>query len=173
MRFVPALAALTVAACVHPVTLPASQQINPATIDTADVRRELLQWYEENKAAFFAKDVSALMALRSEELHSVTPDGGVRRRPEMEQMTRAFLAGIDRWITQDIRIDSLTVSGDTARAIVHQHLVRMARRGDNQIHHVETWVTQRESWIKGPRGWKLYRVDNLRDQRRLIDGQPG
>jgi hypothetical protein len=49
----------------------------------------------------------------------------------------------------------------------------MARRSDGLVHHVETWVTQRETWRRTPDGWKLYRVDSVRDQRRLIDGQPG
>jgi hypothetical protein len=41
------------------------------------------------------------------------------------------------------------------------------------VHHMETWVTQREIWRRTSEGWKLYRVDSIRDQRRLIDGQPG
>ena len=41
------------------------------------------------------------------------------------------------------------------------------------MHHVETWVTQREIWRRTVVGWKLYRVDSIHDQRRLIDGRPG
>jgi ketosteroid isomerase-like protein len=143
------------------------------TADVATVRREIDQWYEENKRAFQAKDLAALMALRAEDVHSVTPDGVTHDRAEMERSTRAFLDGIERWIAQDIVIDSLEVSGDTAQAVVHQHLIRMARRSDGQVHRVETWVTQREVWRRTADGWKLYRVDTLHDQRRLIDGQPG
>jgi hypothetical protein len=113
------------------------------------------------------------MALRTEDFHSVTPDSVVHDRAEMELRTRGFLEGIDRWISQTNEIDSLEVSGDLARAVVHQHLVRMARRNDGLVHHVETWVTQHETWRRTPDGWKLYRVDSIRDQRRLIDGQPG
>ena len=40
------------------------------------------------------------------------------------------------------------------------------------MRHVETWATQRETWRRTPDGWKLYRVDSVRDQRRLVDGQP-
>ena len=91
----------------------------------------------------------------------------------MEQSTRALIEGIDRWISLTFEIDSLEVSGDLARAVVRQHADRMARRSDGRVHHVETWVTQRETWRRTSGGWKLYRVDSIRDQRRLIDGQPG
>jgi hypothetical protein len=113
------------------------------------------------------------MALRTEDFHAVTPDGTVRTRAEMEHYTVGLHNGIDRWISLSFEIDSLEVSGDLARAIVRQHADRMALRSDGLVHHVETWVTQRETWRRTPDGWKLYRVDSVRDQRRLIDGQPG
>jgi hypothetical protein len=37
---------------------------------------------------------------------------------------------------------------------------------------VETWATQRETWRRTADGLKLYRVDGVRDLRRLVDGQP-
>ena len=68
-------------------------------------------------------------------------------------------------------IDSLEIVGNEARAIVRQHLDRMALRPDGKVHHVETWATQREIWLRTPAGWKLRRVDGVRDQRRLVDGK--
>jgi hypothetical protein len=68
------------------------------------------------------------MALRTEDFHAVTPDSMVRDRAKMEQSTRALLEGIDRWISLSFDIASLEVSGDLARAIVHQHADRMALR---------------------------------------------
>jgi hypothetical protein len=56
---------------------------------------------------------------------------------------------------------------------VSQHLDRMALRPDNAVHHVLTWVTQRETWIRNRGEWLMWRVDQLRNQRRVIDGRPG
>jgi ketosteroid isomerase-like protein len=142
------------------------------TRDTGRVRRELEKRYDENIRAFLAKDLAAIMALRTEDFHAVTPDGVVSNRAQMEERTRGFLNGIDRWIATTMEIDSLEVSGDLARAVVRQHADRMALRPDGKIHHVETWVTQNEMWRSTALGWKLYRVDSIRDQRRTIDGQP-
>jgi len=111
------------------------------------------------------------MALRTDDFHAVTADSVLHYRAEMEQSTRALLDGIDRWISLTFEIDSLEVSGDLARAVVRQHADRIARRNDGLVHHVETWVTQREIWRRTSEGWKLSRVDSIRDQRRLIDGK--
>jgi ketosteroid isomerase-like protein len=165
------LLAVCATSCARP-SAPSSSQ-SAGTADTSAVRREIEQWYDENTRAFLAKDVHAIMALRTRDFHAVTPDGTEQDRGAMEHYTIGLLNGIDRWISLNFDIDSLEVSGDLARAIVRQHLVRMALRPDGLVHHVETWVTQREAWRRTPDGWKLYRVDGVRDQRRLVDGQPG
>jgi ketosteroid isomerase-like protein len=170
MRLVLMFVAVCAASCARPSAPPPSQPTVRA--DTTAVRREIEQWYDENARAFRAEDVEAIMALRTEDFHSVTPDGKVQDRAAMEHYTIGLLNGIDRWISLNFDIDSLEVTGDLARAIVRQHLVRMALRPDGLVHHVETWATQRETWRRTPDGWKLYRVDSVRDQRRLVDGQP-
>lgn len=170
MRFFLILALFYMTSCARP---PASPPAGIATADSSTVRRELQQRYDQNRRALLAKDFGAIMALRTEDFHAVTPDSAVHDRAEMEQSTRALLEGIDRWISLTFDIDSVEVSGDLARAVVRQHADRMARRSDGNVHHVETWVTQREIWRRTPGSWKLYRVDSIRDQRRLIDGQPG
>jgi ketosteroid isomerase-like protein len=140
--------------------------------DLATVRRELEQRYEENTRAFLARDLAAIMALRTEDFHAIGPDGVTQDRAAMEARTQGLLNGIDRWIELTVRIDSLELEGDLAHVTASQHLVRMALRPDGLVHHVETWATQRESWRRTPQGWKLWRVDQVRDQRRLVDGQP-
>jgi ketosteroid isomerase-like protein len=156
--------------CGLPSPPPASRPA--AAPDTSAVRREIERWYDDNARAFRAGDVEAIMALRTEDFHTVAPDGTVQDRAAMESRTIAFLNGIDRWISMDLDIDGLEVSGDMAEAVMRQHLVRMALRPDGLVHHVETWATQNETFRRTPEGWKLYRVDGVRDQRRLVDGKP-
>ena len=152
-----------IAACATPA---------PGT-DQATVRSELEQAYARNRAAFLARDVAAVMALRTDDFHSVTPDGQTHDRAAMEGYSRNFLAGVERWITIEEEIESIELNGNEAAATVRQHVARMQLRNDNRVHHVETWVIQREVWRRTPDGWKLARVDSIRDQRRLVDGQPG
>jgi ketosteroid isomerase-like protein len=140
---------------------------------TSRVRAELERLYDENRGAFLRWDLAAVMSLRAPDFHSITPDGTVRDRAAMENYIQGIMNGIKQWNAITFTIDSLRVAGDTAFAIVTQHLDRMALRPDNQMHHVETWVTQRESWVRHGTRWLMWRVDELRNQRRIIDGQPG
>lgn len=170
MHFLLVLLALSAASCTRASAPPSSGPVG--TADTSAARREIEQWYDDNKRAFLAEDVDAIMGLRTEDFQTVTPDGTVQDRAAMEHYTIGFLNGVDRWISMDFDVDSLEVTGDLARAVVRQHLVRMALRPDGLVHHVETWATQDETWRRTPDGWRLYRVDSVRDQRRLVDGQP-
>jgi ketosteroid isomerase-like protein len=145
---------------------------SPPRGEVGGVRQELERLYQANTQAFLRRDPAAVMALRADDFHTVAADGTARNRAEMEQYIRGIINGVERWIALSETIDSLEVRGDTAVAIVSQHADRMALRPDNRVHHVETWVTQRETWIRTTGGWKMWRVDNLRGQRREVDGQP-
>jgi ketosteroid isomerase-like protein len=137
----------------------------------ADVRADLEKAYQENTAAFLRWDLAAVMALRAPDFHTVTPDGATQDRQAMEQYIGGIMNGIKKWNRIDFTIDSLDVRGDTAFATVSQHVDRQALRPDNLVHHVETWVTQRETWVRRDARWLMWRVDQLRNQRRLVDGQ--
>ena len=139
----------------------------------ANVRAELEQAYARNRAAFLASDAAAVMALRTDDFQTVAPDGTILDRAANEARTRGFLAGIVRWIAIEEEIESLEINGSEAIVTVRQHLIRMVRRSDDREHRLETWARQRETWRRTPEGWKLARVDEVRDQRRLVDGQPG
>ena len=140
--------------------------------DLAAARREIEQWYEENRRAYLAKDFNAIMALRADDFHVITADGERQERAEMAQRTEGFLMGIESWNSISFEIDSVAVSGEMVSAVVRQYVDRMVARGTG-VRRMETWATQRETWRRTPQGLRLYRVDSVRDQRRLINGRPG
>jgi ketosteroid isomerase-like protein len=142
-----------------------------ASPEAATIRQQLERQYELNRQAFLKEDLDAIMALRTDDFHTVGPDNQTRDRAWMRQYTEGLLNGIERWNELTFAIDSLEIVGDEARAIVRQHLDRMALRPDGKVHHVETWATQREIWLRTPAGWKLRRVDSVHDRRRLVDGK--
>jgi ketosteroid isomerase-like protein len=153
------------------VSAPASSR--SAAAATADVRAELTRLYRENAEFYERGDLAAVMRLRAPDFHTFSPDGSRRDRAAMEQYIQGVMNGVRKWNSQTVTIDSLHVVGDTAYAIVTQHLDRMALRSDNQVHHVQTWVTQRETWVRHAGSWLMWRVDQLRNQRRLVDGKGG
>jgi ketosteroid isomerase-like protein len=136
------------------------------------VRKAIEEWYAHNIAAFNAKDVAAVMALRTDDFHTVTPDGKVNTRADMEAYTKLFLDRIDHFISQEFQIGTIDVQGDQASADVTQKTVRMQRLPDGTVHKVEAGAVQRETWKRTTQGWKLYTVDNVRDTGVLVDDQP-
>ena len=172
-RALPFLLSFALAACA-PSALPRPAPCDPtAPASLPAIRSALERQYQRNNAAFMAENLDSIMVLRTAGFTAVGPDGRVRSRAEMEEYTRGLLNGISRWIDLSITIDSLTLEDGEARAWVSQHLDRMALRPDGKVHHVETWVTQREAWIRSNGKWLMWRVDQIRNQRRLVDGQPG
>jgi len=137
------------------------------------VRSALDRQYARNQAAFRMENLDSVMVLRSEAFSTVGPDGQVRDRAQMAEYTAGLFNAVTRWIELDIEIVSLALDGMLARAETRQHLERMALRPDQRVHHVETWVAQRETWLCDGGEWKLHYVDQVRDQRRLVDSAPG
>lgn len=133
------------------------------------VRKAIEDWYDRNMTAFKEKDLAAIMALRADDFLTITPDGRVNTRADMEARTRVFLERIDHFISQENQIGTIEVEGDLASADITQKTVRMQRFPDGTLHKVESAVVQRESWKKTAEGWKLHRVDNIRDGGVLVD----
>jgi ketosteroid isomerase-like protein len=136
------------------------------------VRKAIEEWYARNVEAFNARDVAAIMSLRTDDFHTIKPDGKVNTRADMEAYTQRFLGRIDHFISQDFQIGAIDVQGDLASADVTQKTVRMQRFPDGALHKVEAGAIQRETWKKTAEGWKMYRVDNVRDNGLFVDDKP-
>ncbi len=136
------------------------------------VRKALEEWYAKNIAAFNAKDVNAIMALRTEDFHTQTPDGKTNSRADMEARTKVFLERIDHFISQHFELGVIEVNGELASAEVKQDTVRMQRLPDGTLHKVQALAVQQETWKQTSKGWKLYRVDNVRSLGTFVDDKP-
>jgi ketosteroid isomerase-like protein len=136
------------------------------------VREAIEAWYDRNIEAFNAKDVAAVMALRTDDFHTVTPDGKVNTRAEMEERTKLLLDRIDHFISQEFQIGAIDVKGDLASAEVTQKTVRIQRLPDGTLHKVEAGAVQRETWKRTVEGWKMYSVDNVRGTGVFVDDKP-
>ena len=164
-----AFAAMAVAAngCQHGRPSPPETALDPVAV----ARRELAERYLENEAGFTARDPDRVMRLRHPAFHTITPDGKINSREQMYQRTRDFIARIERFDSLSEQITALTLSGDTAHAVVDQRTVRQ-QRIEGTLHQVRTSVVQRESWIRTPDGWLLWRVDEIHPGATFVDGKP-
>lgn len=101
-----------------PQTAPA--QVKPKD-KSKPVRRGIEEWYARITDGFRMKDIAAIMALRTGDFHTVTPDGRTNDRAFIEPRTWNFLAGIEMWLSLKLKIGTIEVAGDRVSALPTQN----------------------------------------------------
>lgn len=69
-------------------------------------------------------------------------------------------------------IETLSMKGNVATVVIHQHYVRVIRGSDGSPHEARTSVRHREAWIYTERGWLQKSVQQLDKGPIFLDGQP-
>jgi hypothetical protein len=140
--------------------------------DDADVRKELDAQYKKLAEAHDRKDLKAIVALKTSDFHAIFTDGRVGDSKLMEQYSGDWLERNQPPFNMRFTIQKLTVSYNKLIAVaeVFQELTRYQELAAKH-RKVETSVIQREIWAKTPEGWKLKSVDNVRDQKKFVDGK--
>ena len=140
--------------------------------DDAGVRKELEAQYLKLAEAHDRRDLTAIVGLKTTDFHAILPDGRVGDSKLMEEYSRQFLEGNQPPYNIRFTIQKLTVSENKLIAVaeVFQEAARY-RELAGKRRRVETSVVQRETWAKTVGGWRLKSVDNVRDQKRFVDGK--
>ena len=155
--------------CAHAAVVQAA---SPVAMDPdASLRRRLEAAYANLHRALQTRDLDAVLRLRTSDVEFITPDGRRLGAEEMAAGSRNLLETMVELIEGSNELGAIERVGEEIRVEVRQHSIRRMRR-DDTIRRIENWVTQRETWVETPEGLKLRRVDNIRDQRVLIDGRP-
>jgi len=138
----------------------------------ATVRAELDARYTELARAHDRKDLAAIVAMKTSDFHAIFPDGKVGDAKAMEEYSRQFLAANEPPFNIRVRILELSVSANQLIAVAEvQQEVSRFRELAGKSRRVDTSVRQRETWSKIGNVWKLKSVDNVRDQKRFVDGK--
>lgn len=140
--------------------------------DDPEVRKELESQYKKLAEAHDRRDLKAIVGLKTADFSTIFPDGRIGDSKSMEEYSRQFLENNQPPYDIRISIQQLTVSVNKLIAVAEtfQEATRY-RDMEGKRRKVYTTVLQRETWAKTPDGWKLKTVDNVRDQKRFIDGK--
>ncbi len=140
--------------------------------DDSAVRKELEVQYKRLAEAHDRKDLKAIADLKTPDFHAIFSDGRVGDVKAMEQYSRQFIETNQPPFNIRVTIQKLTISENKLIAVaeVFQEAARF-RDLAGKRRKVETSVLQRETWAKTSDGWKLKLVDNVRDQKRFVDGK--
>jgi hypothetical protein len=149
--------------------------LGPVTVraqDDAQVRKELEDQYAKLAEAHDRKDLKTIASLKTQDFHAIFPDGRVGDVKTMEEYTRQFIEMNKPPFNVRNTIQKITVSENRLIAVVEVFQeVSRTRELAGKVRKVDTSVIQRETWSKTAEGWKLKCVDNVRDQKRFVDGK--
>ena len=134
------------------------------------VRRALEEQYAKIAEANKNKDLAAVLALRTPDFSAQFANGEIRNSEEMAGYSRALFEQMQPPIAVSNTIETLTVSGNEAIAVVHQRFSRMQVKA-GQLRKVETEARQRETWGLTQDGWKLKFVDDVHPGAWYVDGK--
>lgn len=134
------------------------------------IRKQLVEQYEGVETANKNKDVAALLALRAADCSANGPGGTHSNCEDMDNYTKQLIAELGTVASLTNTILALRVEGDTAVATVAQHFVRTQTKL-GKLRNMDTSVTQDETWVQTPAGWKLKFVANVHGRRWYIDGK--
>lgn len=140
---------------------------------TTTIEREIRAQYDVLERAFAARDIDAILATRDRSFEVFGPEGQHDDFARMAEYTRQWFVTNKPPIEVEFEILSIDVrSPDEAAVRVLQKASRHQER-EGKLRHVRHEVTQRETWIRTPAGWKLRKVDeiDLAHRRRWIDGE--
>jgi hypothetical protein len=143
-----------------------------ATSQNATIEREIRAQYDVLERAFEAQDQAAILALRHPAIEVIGPQGQHDDYARMAEYTRQWFVTNKPPIVTRVTIQSIDVrSPDEAAVQVLQRASRYQER-DGKLRKVEHEVTQRETWVRTPAGWKIRKVDqiDLAHRKRWIDG---
>ena len=136
------------------------------------VKRILNQRYEQLAAAMDERDLSKIVSFRTDDFHTIGPDGRVLDNIMMKEYSRQFITNnIPPYnIKNTILNFRLSENKIVAVADVLQEVMR-TRELAGKVREVKTSVVQTETWIYVNDQWKLKLVDNVHDQKRFVDGK--
>ena len=140
--------------------------------DDSDVKKELDAQYKKLAEAHDRKDLKAIVGLKTPDFHVFFTDGRVGDSRLTEQYSKDFLERNQPPFNQRFTIQKLTVSYHKLIAVA-EVLQEVTRYQDlaGKRRKVDTSVIQREIWARTTDGWKLKSVDNVRDQKKFVDGK--
>jgi ketosteroid isomerase-like protein len=157
---------------VHAIIALIALLLGSCATGTSSAEQDIRAQYDRLEAAFAAQDIATILAIRDPRMEVFGPNGEHDDYARMAEYTRQWFITNKPPIETHITMQSIEVlSADEIAVQVLQRASRYQER-DGKLRHVEHEVTQRETWIRTPDGWKISKVDqiDLAHRKRWIDG---
>jgi len=134
------------------------------------VRRALERQYAAIRRALIAKDLDAMMALRTPDFEAHLPNGQVWDFAASRAYTQAGFEQVQQNLDVRFIIHEIELDGPRAAAHIEQHWSRLQMKA-GKVRKVETTAHQRETWLLTPQGWRLQGIDQVKPGPWFVDGK--
>jgi len=162
------LAGIGMTSCAH---APKTGPVADPTSAMMTVQQALDTAHAQDARAFYRMSIDEVMALRTDDFQWIDASSGTRTRLETEAYLARLFSRVQEIDDMQSDIEGLALDGDEARAVVRQRMTRLQRMPDGDLHRVEIWTTQRETWVHTDKGWTLKRVEVTEAPTVTVDGK--
>jgi ketosteroid isomerase-like protein len=135
------------------------------------VRQELEAAYQEAGRAFRQKDAASVLDRVTPDFTQRMPDGQVLSLSEAEAAMIEWFATTDQVSRYSVQIDSLTVQGEEAVALVKESVTTTFADPTGKSHERAQANTARVTWVQTERGWQIRHSEYL-TAKMTVDGMP-
>jgi ketosteroid isomerase-like protein len=135
------------------------------------VRQELEAAYQEAGRAFRQKDAASVLDRVTADFTQRMPDGQVLSLSEAEAAMIEWFATTDQVSRYSVQIDSLTVQGEEAVALVKESVTTTFADPTGKSHERAQTNTARVTWVQTERGWQIRHSEYL-TAKMTVDGVP-
>lgn len=136
------------------------------------VKKILIGRYEALGKANDEQNLEKIVSFKTDDFHSIGPDGGVLDNIMMKEYSRQFITNNIPPYNAKFTILKLRLSQNKIVAVADV-LQESTRKREllGKMREVKTSVLQTETWVYINNQWKLKLVDNVHDQKRFVDGK--
>jgi ketosteroid isomerase-like protein len=135
------------------------------------VCQELEAAYQEAGRAFRQKDAASVLDRVTADFTQRMPDGQVLSLSEAEAAMIEWFATTDQVSRYSVQIDSLTVQGEEAVALVKESVTTTFADPTGKSHERAQTNTARVTWVQTERGWQIRHSEYL-TAKMTVDGVP-
>jgi len=149
-----------------------SGQANPINrFAPGSVRRDLEAMYTAQDEAIKKRNFKAFVSTFAPDYSIKLLNGDVFNRQQVEGFVKSDMARTRSVEKSLSSIDSLSTAGNEAVVIVTHEARRVLEDAHGQPHKWENKVVHKETWIKTTDGWKIRRLEEVKQVYLLRDGK--
>lgn len=154
-----------------PAQVAGSGQENPAEKSSGSTRKDLEAMYTIQDEAIKRCDFKAFISTLAPDYSIKLLNGDVFNRQQVEGFVKTDMARTKSVEKSLSSIDSLSTANNKAVVIVTHEASRVLEDAHGQPHKWENKVVHKETWIKTADGWRIQRLEELKQVYVLRDGK--